>query len=86
MSSRFDPSEFNADVAATAIVGGLVQKVDGIDERTKLMDTKLDKVVTTTDKWGGALVVIGAGVSTVVSVVVGLLLFATRLLAKFSGG
>ena len=64
-----DPSQFNEDVAATAIVGVLVTKVGFIDERTKSMDAKLDKVVSTTDKWGGALVVIGAGVSAVVSIV-----------------
>jgi hypothetical protein len=66
-----DPSQFNDDVAATAVVGALVTKVDIIDQRTERIETKLDKVVTTTDRWGGALVVIGAAVSAVVSLIIG---------------
>jgi len=66
-----DPSQFNEDVAATAVVGALATKVDIIDKRTERIEAKVDKVVTTTDRWGGALVVIGAAVSAVVSLIVG---------------
>lgn len=70
MAEPGEPSSFNADVAATAVVATLVEKVQNVDDRTERMETTLNGVKSTVDRWGGALVIVGAVTSAFVSLVV----------------
>lgn len=65
-------TKFNEAVEATAVVGGLIQKVDAIDRRTVTMEKDVKHIRTTVDRYAGAMVLVGSLVSIAVSVVVAL--------------
>lgn len=60
----------NDAVEATAVVGVLKEKVDGIDRRTTRIEDKVDHVISKVDNWSGRALVLGTIVSLAASVAI----------------
>lgn len=61
---------FDDAVRSTSAFGELATKVSDTNDRVARMEPKLDKVVTTMDRYAGAMVVVGTLVSIAVSLIV----------------
>lgn len=65
-----DPSRFNDDVASTAVVGALRADVRTLRADVKEVKADVKHIRSTTDKWGGGILVVSAIASGVVGIVV----------------
>lgn len=63
---------FDDAVRSTAAFGELATKVIDTNDRLTRMEPKLDRVVSTMDRWGGAIAISSAAISIAVTLLVSL--------------